>query len=421
MMNHKDTKAQRVPSLRFPEFDGEWQEKIVEEIYPKVRNGFVGVATPHYRDKGVLYLQGKNIKFGTINSKELVYISKDFHEKCIKSQLCLNDIVMVQSGHVGECALITQNYVGSNCHALLVLTPRANVSSSFYVYYFYSEYGRKLLYKITTGNTIKHILSSEIKLLSVPVPVNEEQQKIADFLTAADKRIEQLEEKKRLLTEYKKGVMQHIFSQQIRFKDDNGNPYPDWEGCDLIEISENGLSNGVFNDPLKVGRGYKLINVKDMYVGDIIDIDTLSLLDLNERVFVRNKVEYGDIFFTRSSLVKSGIAYTNVNLSDNDRLTYDGHLIRMRPKKNIVNPKFLAYLFKTDFIRKQLIKRGKTATMTTIGQDDVAEISVFFPELKEQQKIANFLTSIDNKIEQVVLQLGQAKTFKKGLLQQMFV
>lgn len=289
--------------------------------------------------------------------------------------------------------------------------------------------------KHNEASGVPSLSKATIESIKVKLPPTAEQQKIADFLTAVDKRIEQLEEKKRLFTEYKKGVMQQIFSQQIRFKDDNppgepllpdgnspsGQPYPDWEECQLIKLSENGLSNGVFNDPLKVGRGYKLINVKDMYVGDVIDVDTLSLLDLDEKVFVKNKVEYGDIFFTRSSLVKSGIAYTNVNLSRNNDITYDGHLIRMRPKQRIVSPKFLAYFFKTDFARRQLIKRGKTTTMTTIGQDDVAEISIVFPTYKEQQKIAAFLTSIDNKIEQVSSQLKQAKTFKKGLLQQMFV
>ena len=194
----------------------------------------------------------------------------------------------------------------------------------------------------------------------------------------------------------------------------------EWETIPLIELSENGFNNGAFNDPKRVGSGYRIINVKDMYINDTIDVNLLTLIDLEEKEFKNNKAEYGDIFFTRSSLVKEGIAYSNVNISYNNDLTFDGHLIRMRPKKTISNSLFLSYNFKTNAVRGQLIVRGKTTTMTTIGQEDMASVSISLPPLPEQEKIANFLTSIDTKLQALKKKKDLLEKYKKGIMQKLF-
>jgi type I restriction enzyme S subunit len=413
-----------VPKLRFKEFKGEWHKTRLEEKYSFIRNGFVGIATPYYVDNGVKYLQGKNIKNGQIDGNGLIYISDFFNEKYKKSQLKINDVVMVQSGHVGECAVIDGDYAGSNCHALVILTPHDGnaVSSVFLVNYFYSSYGKKLIDKVKTGNTIEHILASEVKVLSPMLPDDvKEQTKIADFLTAIDDRITQLTQKVDGLQQYKKAVMQQIFSQKLRFKDEKGRAFGAWDKDNLLNLSEEGFTNGVFNDPKKTGRGYKLINVLDMYIDSTIDEKRLSLVELSDAEFKKNKVEHGEIFFTRSSLVKSGIAHSNIYLGDSQDVTFDGHLIRMRPRKNLINPIFLNYLLKTPEVRKQLVARGKTATMTTIGQADIAAVTVEFPSLPEQAKIAGFLGAVDEKLAQAKAKLDAVKQYKQGLLQQMFV
>ena len=158
-----------------------------------------------------------------------------------------------------------------------------------------------------------------------------------------------------------------------------------------------------------------------MYIQRDIDESRLSLLDIDKKEFERNKVNYGDIFFTRSSLVKEGIAFSNVYLGVSNDITYDGHLIKLSPDLNIIEPKFLNYCLKVAYVRKQLIQGGKTATMTTIGQQEVGNTLVKIPCLEEQIRIANFLSAIDQKIDVVSKQIEQAKQWKKGLLQQMFI
>lgn len=206
---------------------------------------------------------------------------------------------------------------------------------------------------------------------------------------------------------------------KLRFKHDR-EKHPDWQEESLLNLSESGFSNGVFNDPTKVGRGYKLINVLDMYIESTIDDNKLNLVELSKDEFNRNKVKYGDIFFTRSSLVKEGIAHSNIYLSNSQDVTFDGHLIKMSPKKDFINPIFFYFLLKTSKVRKQLVKRGKTTTMTTIGQADIATVKVAFPEVKEQIKIADFLITIDQKIAQLTQKFELLTRYKKGVMQQLF-
>jgi len=194
----------------------------------------------------------------------------------------------------------------------------------------------------------------------------------------------------------------------------------EWERKPLIALTENGFSNGAFNDPRKVGRGYRIINVKDMYVDGTINADNLTRVEIDEKEFFKNRVEFGDIFFTRSSLVKEGIAYSNVNLNELDDLTFDGHLIRMRPKKELYSPVFLYYNFATSNARKQFIKRGKTTTMTTIGQDDIAKVETTIPTLPEQTKIATFLTAVDSRLTQLKQKKSLLEQYKKGVMQKIF-
>ncbi|GAM31962.1 restriction endonuclease S subunits-like protein [Acinetobacter calcoaceticus] len=193
-----------------------------------------------------------------------------------------------------------------------------------------------------------------------------------------------------------------------------------WEAGQLSDLSNFKLSNGVFNDPKKVGSGYKLINVSDMYIGAYIDEEKLSLINISETEYKKNKVEYGDIFFTRSSIVKSGIAYSNIYLGHSDNVTFDGHLIKLRPNSKTYSSLFIHYLLKTHVVRSQLVARGKTTTMTTIGQEDVASVKLHYPKKTEQQKIAACLSSLDELIQNESIKLETYKQHKSGLLQQLF-
>ena len=234
-----------------------------------------------------------------------------------------------------------------------------------------------------------------------------------------------LHEKKLAQTQnLKKAMLEKMFPKagdkqpEIRLKGFSG----DWPGLRIFDLAQNGkLNNGVFNDQNKIGKGYKLINVLDMYIETSIDEKKLTLLDLDRKEFEQNKVKYGDVFFTRSSLVKEGIAFSNVYLGHSNDITYDGHLIKLSPNLELVDPIFLNYCLKSSKIRTQLILGGKSTTMTTIGQQEVGETIVGLPSMSEQLKIGQFFKRLDETLLLQQQKLQTLKNLKRAFLEKMFV
>lgn len=161
----------------------------MEEEFPFIRNGFVGTVTPYFtsEEQGVRYLEGTNIHDGVISDNEIIYVSKEFHQKHIRNELKNGDILMVQSGHVGECAVVDDKYAGANCHALIIMSNAGHCNSRFVMHYLRSTEGKAKLKKITTGGTVKHILASNMKKFMIPVPPLDVQSRIVNVLDNFEK------------------------------------------------------------------------------------------------------------------------------------------------------------------------------------------------------------------------------------------
>jgi len=191
----------------------------------------------------------------------------------------------------------------------------------------------------------------------------------------------------------------------------------DWEVMELLEISNGKISNGVFNDPKKVGSGYRLINVLDLYNEPNIDASKLSLLSIDSKEFERNKVKCGDVFFTRSSLKLEGIAHCNINLDNREDITFDGHIMKLSPNQEIIYPKYLRLYCISNLARQFFMSRAKQNTMTTIGQDDISDMLIPIPPLSEQCAIAHILSLMDTAINQNNQLIAQKELRKKWLMQ----
>lgn len=403
------------PKLRFKEFDGDWTTSPLKALC-KINQGLQIAIEDRFLEDGnnrYFYITNEFLKEG---SKKAYFI-----ENPPKAVICdESDILMTRTGNTGQVVTDVKGAFHNNFFKIDF--DRSIINKNFFIEFLKKDTTQHLILKYAGASTIPDLNHSDFYRIVMPITTIEEQTKIASFLSAVDEKISQLTQKHELLSQYKQGMMQKLFSQQIRFKADDGSEFGEWENLKIFDLAiDKTLNNGVFNDQNKVGKGYKLINVLDMYINRDIDESRLKLLDLSTKDFEKNKVYYGDIFFTRSSLVKEGIAFSNVYLGNSNDVTYDGHLIKLSPNLNRVNPIFLNYILKTHVVRKQLIKGGKTATMTTIGQQEVGNTIVSLPCLEEQTKIANFLSSIDQKIDVVAQQIEQTKQWKKGLLQQMFV
>ena len=172
--------------LNFESDSVEW--KPIEELFPLIRNGFVGTVTPYFTEKenGVRYLEGTNIHNAVISDNEELYVTKEFHKKHIRNELKADDILMVQSGHIGDCAVVGKKYAGANCHALIIMSNGGACSSKFYVHYFHTYSGFKSLAPAITGGTIQHVLAGKIGKIKVPVPPMEVQERIVKVLDNFD-------------------------------------------------------------------------------------------------------------------------------------------------------------------------------------------------------------------------------------------
>lgn len=170
------------------DFKDKVEYKRLDELFPFIRNGFVGTVTPFFTEKanGIRYLQGTNIHNGIISDNEEYYVTKEFHEKHIKNELKSDDILMVQSGHIGECAVVGEKYKGCNCHALIIMSRGENVLSKFIVHYFHTVKGYNSLNPAITGGTIKHVLAGKIGKIKVPCPPLDVQERIVNILDRFD-------------------------------------------------------------------------------------------------------------------------------------------------------------------------------------------------------------------------------------------
>ncbi len=298
-----------------------------------------------------------------------------------------------------------------------------DVSLSYFKHFFFSDIFHGRLQLAATGSTNSHVrvLPSETISWKIIIPPLPEQKKIASILTSVDAVIKNTRAQINKLRDLKKALMQDLLTKGIghtKFKNSELGQIPkSWEVKKLIELSLNGITNGVFNDPRKVGIGYKLINVYDMYQKFGFDVEKLKRLSLDRNRFDNNKVDYGDVFFTRSSLKLEGIAHCNICLSHSSDITYDGHLMKIKPNIDKVDPIFLALHGISDYSRCFFMKMAKQSTMTTIGQKDIAPLPVPVPPREEQHTIVFILMKMDSRISAIKLKLQKFQSLKKSLMQ----
>lgn len=193
----------------------------------------------------------------------------------------------------------------------------------------------------------------------------------------------------------------------------------DWEVSNIRNVSLVPTQNGLFYEPKRKGKGIPLINVSDMYKAAPIDISLLELFDAIPNELNTFKVNEGDLFFTRSSVVPSGIAFCNIYESSRKDVVFDSHLIRVRPNKELVYPRFLYLNCLSKHARTALIAEAKTATMTTIDQNAINSCPVLLPPKPEQIAIANALTDTDNLIQSLEKLIAKKEAIKTGTMQQL--
>jgi type I restriction enzyme, S subunit len=175
----------------------------IGDVAHRVTNGFVGSAAKHYVDEGIPYLRSLNVRRTGVDLSDLIYVSEPFHEKTKKSQLAEGDLLTVQSGHVGETAVVPAECSDWNCHALIVTKLKREVAAPAYVsMYLNSLVGQRELARYYVGSTVLHLNTSDLARLEIPMPGIKEQIRISEYRSTAQRALKSIEtriERARLL------------------------------------------------------------------------------------------------------------------------------------------------------------------------------------------------------------------------------
>lgn len=205
-------KGCKVPGIRFSGFTDDWEQRKLKDVYGSIGNAFVGTATPYYVEHGHFYLESNNIKDGKINHNSEIFINDEFYEKQKEKWLHTGDIVMVQSGHVGHAAVIPEELDNTAAHALIMFkNPKEKIEPYFLNYEYQTDKAKKKIENITTGNTIKHILASDMQEFEVDVPKCKEQKVIASYFCKLDHLITLHQRELEKLKNIKKTLLEKMF------------------------------------------------------------------------------------------------------------------------------------------------------------------------------------------------------------------
>jgi type I restriction enzyme S subunit len=409
-----------VPKLRFKEFSGEWKEKQLKELGDFKGGGTPSKEVSKYWNGNMPWISSSDI------SKDNIYcinVNKFINKKSIKESatkiIPKNSILFVSRVGVGKLAINKKELCTSQDFTNFI----SNQINSYYLGYFFLA-NKNILESFNQGTSIKGFTKSDIETLKINIPIPKEQQKIASCLSSLDSLIEAQNKKVSALKQHKKGLMQQLFPAEgerepkLRFKAFSG----EWGEKMLEEIGEIS-GGGVDKKTNENERPVMLLNYMDVYNKNFIySYDLKQQTSANNAKIQKCNIEKGDIFFTPSSEVPNDIAKSSVAMESIINGVYSYHLVRLRMFKSL-DLKFRTYMFKTNSFFKIVSKLAQgSGTRYTITLPEFRSIKTLIPPSpKEQQKIANTLSTLDSLIEAQNQQINHLKQHKKGLMQQLFV
>ncbi len=414
----KIKKKKRIPKLRFPEFDGEWDMvKLGDFLIPTLRQ--VPKPLSQYMAIGIRsHFKGT---FQKPNSDP--------------AKIAMNELYLVKEGDLivnitfaweGAVAIVKKEDEGglvSHRFPTYVFDKKI-VIGDYFRYIYPNDYFKYILTNMSPGGAGRNRVLNKRDFLKIKIsiPNIKEQQKIASFLMVVDEKIGGLKKKKEKMEQYKKGVMQKIFSSChsgldpessdcIRLKDENGKDYPAWEEKRLGEIGE--IIGGGTPDTTKFEYWNGKINwftpteIKQKYVKDSLrKISSIGLQKSSARLLPKN-----------SLLITTRATIGDISIATETCTTNQGFQSLFVNDKN--DNQFIYYWISNN--KKELLRKANGSTFPEISSKEVKKLKIYVPQKEEQQKIASFLSSLDEKIENINQELTQTQKFKKGLLQVLFV
>lgn len=395
---------QAIPTLRFPEFNKPWEKCLLQDgielisgqhLNPDEYSNLEG-ETPYFTGPSDFTNDNAAITKWSLRSSKMAY---------------QDDVLITVKGNgVGELWYLNLKNVAIGRQLMALRSKGYSTNLIFHYLSMLKDY----YFALASGNMIPGLTRDDILKTKLFVPNIVEQQKIAAFLGEVDEKIVQLQKKKDLLEDYKKGCMQKLFSQELRFTDDNGKPFPDWEDIKFGDIASFKKGKGISKADIKEDGVNKCIRYGELYTEYNAFISNVkSYTDTPLQGSVLSKAN--DMLMPTSDVTPTGLA--TASALDEEGVILGGDILIIRSKQ--LSNRYFSYYVSAH--KNQIMRLVTGVTVYHIYGSDLATLRLNLPSMNEQKKIAYFLSAIDDKIALVAEKLDKAKTFKKGLLQQMFV
>jgi len=387
-MEVAEQKKLKVPKLRFREFEDEWKESRLENLLKDLKSG-----------KTSANGQGE---FAVYGSTGIIGKTDEFT-------------------HSGDYILIAR--VGANAGAIQRVNGCFAVTDNTLVLDFLDEscitfvecvLTRFNLNRLVFGSGQPLVTGGQLKAIPLNLPNLPEQQKIAGFLSAVDEKLKHLGRKKELLQQYKKGVMQQLFSQELRFKREDGSDYEDWEEKRLGEVAVFSKGKGISKSDIVEDGATPCIRYGELYT---------HYQERIEHIVSRTDVPVSQLTFSKANdVIIPSSGETQLDIAKASCVMFDG--IALGGDLNVIRTEqdglFLAY-YMNSAKKFEIAQMAQGNSVVHLYSSQLKDLYVQLPCLEEQQKIAAFLSSLDRKIDAVSAQIELTQQFKKGLLQEMFV
>lgn len=417
-----EDKQKLVPELRFPEFDGEWERKTVGEVAKKIDAGW----SPNCLERTALQHEWGILKTTAVTWSGYSEVANKALPKTMTPrpnlEVTAGDILITRAGPVDRVGVVA--HVNAS-RAQLMLSDkliRIRAKSAFDALFVATVIGQftQQSYlrarKSGLAESQANISQKIVNGIPLPVPPLPEQQKIANFLDAVSKKIALLNERRVALEEHKRGMMQRLFSGSLRFTRPDGSAFPDWEERKLGEVT--GWKSG--GTPSKAVAKYWKGNIPWVSAAAmqqrVIQNTPLNISEEAAKIGSR-MVPEGSILL----LVRGSMLYNRIPISIATReLSFNQDVKAIWPKSGLSNIFLLYWFLANEFLLLSLV----TGTGIGAGKLDTTQLqslAIKIPHPDEQAKIADALSAMDAKIDGVADQISQMETFKKGLLQKMFV
>lgn len=408
------------PQLRFPEFVDSWQDQQLGDIAELTSSKRVYLSD--YVSNGVPFYRGKEISEikKNIIPDDILYISNKAYED-FKNKFgapIKNEILITAVGTLGNILRVKDDKPFYFKDGNLIWLK--NINQNPYYLEIVLENNKNKLLQSAIGSSQKALTIVELKKIKLKFPNKLEQQKIADFLTVVDDKISGIDKKIELLKKYKKSVMQKIFTQQIRFKDKNDNFYLDWTLSKLGQLNIY-VADGNYGEMYPTASemlpsGVPFIRANNIKNGRLVWDDMKYISPRLHETLISGHIMTNDILITTRGDIGS-LAFVDKEFNN---ANINAQICLLRPEKSI-NPKYLFYFLSTKMGRSQFIQLQTGSALKQLPKGKLSLVNIHTPEIEEQQRIANFLTKLDDRINLELQNLKLLKKFKKSLLQRMFI